>query len=205
MSKAFSTDLCGYPDDGEHPIAGLVAGDMGALYGTTFSGGGPGGAYGTGNNGTVFKLFPSKGGYVQSTLYRFRGGKDGDNPVAGLTVDANGAVFGTTPLGGSTTPSAPRCCGTVFKLTPSRSGYAENILYRFRGTNCGAYTYWSVASAAKGVLFGRCHSGDDASDLPSIFKLTPIGLNSKSNVLYRYHESGPLYIRIPNKARSLIR
>src|ERR1700722_4529319 len=54
-------------------------------------------------------------------LYSFRGGKsDGALPAAGILTDKTGALFGTTQAGGA------KHSGTVFKLTPSGSGYAES-------------------------------------------------------------------------------
>src|SRR5271167_1575781 len=50
-----------------------------------------------------------------TVLHSFTGGSDGSNPAAGLTVDAAGNFYGTTPNGGAG-------YGTVFKLSPSRSG-----------------------------------------------------------------------------------
>src|SRR5438128_1319851 len=75
--------------------------------------------------GTVFKLTPPRPGetgWSETVLYRFAGGADGWSPLAVLTADATGALYGTTLYGG-----VGRCqdnwgfvagCGTVFKLTP---------------------------------------------------------------------------------------
>ena len=45
-------------------------------------------------------------------LYRFTGLSDGGNPLAGLTFDQVGNLYGTTSTGGSTG------AGTVFEITP---------------------------------------------------------------------------------------
>ena len=99
--------------DGSAPRAGLVADGTGALYGTT-----------SGGSGTVFKLTPTESGYAESVLYTLPGGKGGSDPNA-LFIDGTGALYASTCLGG------PHCkrvhgCGTVFKLTPSGSGYAAS-------------------------------------------------------------------------------
>jgi uncharacterized repeat protein (TIGR03803 family) len=60
-------------------------------------------------------------------LYSFKGGEDGALPAAGLTVDKTGALYGTTQSGGT------KNHGTVFKLTPTESGYAESVLHAFAG------------------------------------------------------------------------
>jgi uncharacterized repeat protein (TIGR03803 family) len=98
--------------DGREPFAGLIAGQQGALYGTTIRGG-------TGNGGsgfgTVFKLTPPAKGqtaWKETVLYRFTGGSDGSEPIAGLIADKEGALYGTTEVGGGNNNN-----GTVFKLT----------------------------------------------------------------------------------------
>jgi uncharacterized repeat protein (TIGR03803 family) len=87
---------------------GLVLDQSGNLYGTTSSGG----TYGY---GTVFELSPpaSPGApWTKTVLYRFTGLSDGGNPLAGLTFDQVGNLYGTTSTGGSTG------AGTVFEITP---------------------------------------------------------------------------------------
>src|SRR5947209_12380624 len=60
--------------DACNPVGKLLSSD-GVLYGTTISGG-------TQNHGTVFSLDPSTG--VETVLYSFSGGTDGDSPTGGL-------------------------------------------------------------------------------------------------------------------------
>jgi uncharacterized repeat protein (TIGR03803 family) len=98
-------------DDGNDPTSGVILDKAGAVYGTTMDGGGP---Y---NPGIVYELTPSGDGYVESVLYRFVRGADGDQPYAGLVMDKKGSLYGTTTGGGD-----PKCnrgvgCGTVFRLT----------------------------------------------------------------------------------------
>lgn len=102
----------GRPSDGAHPRGNLIADETGALYGTTVNGGS------ASDNGTVFKLTPSKGRYTESILHRFQGApNDGAQPMAGLIADETGALYGTTFQGGGTPSCQPAGCGTVFKLT----------------------------------------------------------------------------------------
>jgi uncharacterized repeat protein (TIGR03803 family) len=94
-------------NDGASPQSNVVFGNKGSvLYGTTGGGG-------IDLLGTVFKLMPPVpgGGWTETVLYQFQF-SDGSLPVAGLAVNANGALFGTTENGG--TPER----GTVFRLVP---------------------------------------------------------------------------------------
>ena len=88
----------------------MVLDKLGNLYGTTVS-------YGAYGCGTVFKLDTAGN---ETVLYTFTGGADGANPYAGLVLDAQGNIYGTTPHGGSGTCLYGTIdgCGVVFKLTP---------------------------------------------------------------------------------------
>lgn len=101
--------------DGERPEARLSRDPSGTLYGTTSEGG----AY---DAGTVFALTPPSGGatlWTETVLHSFcaRGGKDctdGSYPDAGLNLDAQGNLFGTTNEGGAF--GGGDSGGTVFEL-----------------------------------------------------------------------------------------
>jgi uncharacterized repeat protein (TIGR03803 family) len=87
------------------PAAGVVMDSSGNLYGTTESDG----AYGF---GSVFKLTPSENGWIYTALHDFSGGADGLYPVAGVTLDANGNLYGTAGGGGA------YGYGVVWEITP---------------------------------------------------------------------------------------
>lgn len=96
-------------DDGAYPNGDLVRDNAGNLYGTTFSGG-LGGQYCSSSCGTVFKVTASG---TETVLYKFKGyPNDGENPLAGVAIDPEGNLYGTTEDGGAYD------WGTVFKLTP---------------------------------------------------------------------------------------
>jgi uncharacterized repeat protein (TIGR03803 family) len=78
--------------DGATPQAGLAMDAAGNLYGTTIAGG-------THGNGTVFRLAPPPiqgGPWTETVLYSFGASPDGAAPVAGVTLDAAGNLYGTT-------------------------------------------------------------------------------------------------------------
>jgi uncharacterized repeat protein (TIGR03803 family) len=102
--------------DGIGPAAGLFADAKGNLFGTTIAGGT--GCFAAGC-GTVFKLSPPAAGgnlWTENVVYRFRGGRDGERPAAGLVADKNGVLYGTTERGGTGCDDAG--CGIVFKFVP---------------------------------------------------------------------------------------
>jgi uncharacterized repeat protein (TIGR03803 family) len=89
--------------DGAAPGYGKLIDVGGTLYGTTQNGGD------ARNNGTVYKITTAG---VEKTVYRFKGGKDGANPIASL-VALNGNLSGTTQAGGG-----PASAGTAFMILP---------------------------------------------------------------------------------------
>ncbi|MGO9540264.1 MAG: choice-of-anchor tandem repeat GloVer-containing protein [Terriglobales bacterium] len=102
--------------DGGYPEAGVIRDGKGNLYGTTFFGGlapPPCSSF----CGVVFKVDTTG---VETVLYSFTGGADGENPSAGLMLGKAGDLYGTAGYGGA--DSDPLCqtgigCGVVFKLT----------------------------------------------------------------------------------------
>jgi uncharacterized repeat protein (TIGR03803 family) len=87
-----------YEFDGTHgtaPYGGLLMDAAGNLFGTTYQGG-------ASNLGTVFELAKTGGGYASTpgVLVSFTGA-NGANPAGTLIAGADGALFGTTALGGA--------------------------------------------------------------------------------------------------------
>jgi uncharacterized repeat protein (TIGR03803 family) len=83
--------------DGTWPRAPLIMDAGGGLYGTTYGGG-------RSNQGVVFALSPTTGGWEESVLYSFCAYAsciDGRNPSTGLVMDNAGTLFGTTDSGGT--------------------------------------------------------------------------------------------------------
>ena len=107
--------------DGAWPYSAVTIGPDGAIYGTTFSGGSGGGNCSGPGCGAVFRLTPPATfvrsvscPWTETVLYRFQGGgTDGGNPYGSIVFDANGNIYGTTTIGGSSQ------LGTVYMLTRS--------------------------------------------------------------------------------------
>lgn len=88
-----------------------------------------------------------------NVVHAFNGGQDGEYSTAGLTVDAEGNLYGTT--GGD----GVRTFGTVFKLTHNNSGWTVHTLYNFQGGHDGAVPYAGVAVGPDGNLYGTTTAG----------------------------------------------
>jgi uncharacterized repeat protein (TIGR03803 family) len=152
--------------DGANPVAGLVADNAGGLYDTTLSGPARGG------HGTVFKLTPAGSGYAETVLHSFQGGNDGEYPYAGLLVQ-RGALYGTTSYGGGSRCGAG--CGTVFKLKPTLSGFAESVVYSFQAGSDGVDPWAGLIADEAGELYGTTLQGGSSSFVGTVFKLAPAG------------------------------
>src|SRR5581483_4009427 len=86
--------------DGGQPYKGVTLDSQGNLYGTTVIGGSGGTCAGEGC-GVVYKLTKNGSSWTQSVIYNFTGRNDGYEPGSGLTFDAAGNLYGTTPVGGA--------------------------------------------------------------------------------------------------------
>ncbi len=129
---------------------------------------------------------------VFSVLHNFTGGADGNSPLAGLTMDAGGNLYGTTSIGG-------RGVGTVFKLSYKGSGWIFTPLYAFEGVSDGANPSTGVVIATNGSLYGATEYGGIQScdriygGCGTIYSLTPAAHFSPNlfapwteTVLYRF-------------------
>jgi len=144
----------------------LIFDTAGDLYGTT------GGFNGAGDpasipNGTVFEVLRKPGGgWTCKQIYAFQGGTDdGSVPIAGLTIDAAGNLYGTTDFGGTAN------CGVVFELSPEPGGtWNETILYDFIADSCGSAS--NLVFDNQGNLYGTTIGGGPGGD-GTVFELSP--------------------------------
>jgi uncharacterized repeat protein (TIGR03803 family) len=171
--------------DGAGPIASLVLDAQGNFYGTTSGGGNSGCNYGFPSSsgcGTVFKLDLTG---KETVLYAFTGGDDGGGPAAGLTLDAQGNLYGTTEYGGSANS------GTVFKLDTTGK---ETVLHSFTGAGDGAAPVASLVLDAQGNLYGTTSFGGDLAcayyGQPGCGTVFKVSVTGKETVLHRFTGTG---------------
>ena len=159
--------------DGSGPEAGLIRDSKGDLYGTTSAGGLGEGDLG---NGTVYKLSASG---LETVLYSFKGGTDGQYPEAGLARDSSGNLYGTTFAGGSGNN------GVVFKIG---LGGAETVLHPFSGGSDGAQPQAGITLDASGNIYGTTAAGGlDYGGV--VFELSPAG---QETVLFSFNFFSPV-------------
>jgi uncharacterized repeat protein (TIGR03803 family) len=162
--------------DGLYPYGSLLFDAAGNIYGVTSIGG----TYclDLGGCGTIYKLSPSKSGqWTERVLYNFcsTGNSstcpDGSNPSAGLIMDANGNLYGTT--GGGGTEGA----GVVFRLTPPSvlgEVWTQTVLWTFssspqNGFHPGTGT---LAMDGAGNIYGTTVDGG-ADGIGVVYELRP--------------------------------
>jgi uncharacterized repeat protein (TIGR03803 family) len=157
--------------DGGNPLARVILGPYGALYGTTPFGGNPS-CHDPLGCGTVFKLRPSPTAcktlpcpWTETVLHTFLGSDDGSTPGFGdLLFDQTGNIYGTTSGGGAYGG------GTVYELTPSGGGWTESVLYSFGGGSDGNTPWGGVILDNAGNLYGTTGAGG-LSNAGTVFQL----------------------------------
>lgn len=150
--------------NGAQPCAALTLGNDGNFYGTTETGEGISGIY-----GTVFKVTTNG---TLSTLHTFTGGNDGGNPYAALTLGHDGNFYGTTEAGGAFEGGWGETLGTVFKVTTNGT---LTTLVSFNGTN-GAAPYAGLTLGSDGNFYGTTdESSGNAAGYGTVFRVTTNG------------------------------
>ena len=146
----------GIYSNGANPYGSVTLDGSGNLYGTTFSGG-------TAGNGTVFRI--DKGSSTVTTIASFSGSNGtsyGANPFAGVTLDSDGNIFGTTTAGVSASTY-----GTVYEI--AKGSTKINTIASFNKTN-GASPYAGVTFDGSGNLFGTTASGG-TNNLGTVYEI----------------------------------
>jgi len=158
--------------DGAQPIGELIADRSGNFFGVAQTNGTSSGACpATGACGTVFELSPlPAGAWKRTVLHTFFCEKDGCDPLAGLVMDASGALYGTTYMGG---PSGGDNKGIVYRLSKTAAGkWKYKILYSFLGLPDGQHPRCRLTFDKAGNLYGTTESGGTFT-AGTAFELSP--------------------------------
>jgi uncharacterized repeat protein (TIGR03803 family) len=168
--------------DGQRPVAPVVFGPGGLLYGSAIWGGNVGTQdCNFGGCGVVFTMHPTATAchaalcnWIQNPIYQFASLPDGFEPTGNMAFDPVGNLYGITTYGGNLNcESEETGCGTVFELVRSGSGWSKSTLYLFHGVD-GEFPTGGIVRDSAGVLYGTTADGG-ANDFGTVFALTPSG------------------------------
>jgi uncharacterized repeat protein (TIGR03803 family) len=155
------------------PRGGLTMDAAGNLYGNTTIGG-------SANEGTVFELVPTGGGYAFEVLYTFCTQPlcpDSSNPAADLIVDSFGNLYGTTEGGAYGNPVA-------FKLSPpTGNGWTYTVLSPIPATTSNLNPSALTMDTA-GNLYGTYPAAGSFGG--HVFKLSPGANGYTGTVVYTF-------------------
>jgi uncharacterized repeat protein (TIGR03803 family) len=157
--------------DGANPIGALVQDAQGNLYGTTQTGGSNG-------NGTIFEISSAGSFTVLHNFGPTTGNTDGAQPYAGLTIDANGTLYGVAATGGANGN------GVVFKLVISGGTPQYSVLHTFAALTSsnpninpdGAIPQGALLIGLDGSLYGTTTTGGSGG-AGTVFSITTAGSN----------------------------
>jgi uncharacterized repeat protein (TIGR03803 family) len=145
-------------EDASTPAGNVVFDPSGDLYGATVYGG-------VNGLGAVYELTPIGGGWSERVLYSFDG-PTGSKPMAGLTRDAAGNLYGTTCYGGANNQ------GTVFKLTADGSGHwTKTTLHDFADSE-GTCPFGNLVIDPSGNIYGTTEYGGSRG-IGVVFEIMP--------------------------------
>jgi uncharacterized repeat protein (TIGR03803 family) len=121
---------------------------------------------GSDGRGAAFKVTPSGKLTVLANFVI----SNGDYPIGGLTLGADGNLYGTTNQGGDPNCNLGLGCGTVLKLTPAGK---LTTLFVFPADNSnGSYPGATPIQGSDGNFYGTTSVGLSGSTL---YKMTPTG------------------------------
>ena len=173
-------------NDGQTPGGGDLTFDQsGNIYGTTTNGGG-GICPGQGC-GTVYQLAHSGSGWSERVLHAFNEVGDGEEPYGGVALDAAGNLYGTTLVGGIHNK------GVAYQVSPSGSGWTEQLLYIFDGASDGSGLFSTPVFDRAGNLYATTSSAGPSGG-GSVFVMNQ-SENWSFNLLHPFsgeEEQGPL-------------
>lgn len=152
--------------DGIGPVGAVVLDQGGNVFGATSNGG-------LLNGGTVFKLQQMGGKWTNQVLYSPYG-----YPRGGLVFDSSGNLYGPAFIGGNGQ-------GSIYRLSPSGTGWIETNLYDFTNGSDGGYPWAGLILDPSGNLYGATTSGGSGR-AGTVFQLVNSNGTWTLNTLYDF-------------------
>jgi uncharacterized repeat protein (TIGR03803 family) len=185
------TILYSFPSTGAtNPLGGVILDAMGNLYGSASIGGISSCPSSNVGCGSVYKLIPGESGWTFKTLHYFHWmpkHPDGALPQASLFEDAEHNIYGTTQSGGTID------VGSVFELTPSKSGaYGLSVIGSFDTTgDSGFEPSGGLIRDELGNFYGTTNFGGVTNEqcrfgCGTVFELSPSASGWLLQTLYSF-------------------
>lgn len=162
--------------DGEYTDTDVVMDGAGNLYGTSVQGGAHA-------SGTVWRLSPNGNSWTHTVLYSFTGGSDGGEPYKGVTLDAQGNLYGTAVTGGG--GGCEGGCGVAYKLTNNGGTWTQTVIHQFTGGEDGAGPGARLTVGDDGDLYGMAPTGG-VFGAGTIYKIHPAHGDWKFSVIHAF-------------------
>lgn len=151
--------------NGVFPYGTLAKGSNGKLYGVTSGGGSTG-------HGVLYEYDISTNTYTKKFDFVM---ETGSSPYGGLTLSANGNLYGLTYQGGLTGGQ-----GVLYEYNPATNTYTKKI--DLEQTPDGSYPFGGLTQAANKKLYGMAISGG-TTNAGVLFEIDPV-----SGVFAKRHE-----------------
>jgi len=152
--------------DGSDPIGAVAFDGAGNLYGATYLGG-------KHQSGIVFQIPAPLSRADFHVIHLFNGRDGGLAPQAGVAVDSQGNLYGTTSQGGESEAVCQGAgCGLVYELTPSAGQWTFTVLHDFTGPD-GWYITNPLILDSAGNIFGTSQLGGARNNQGTVFEITP--------------------------------
>lgn len=139
---------------GSNPIASLLMGSNGKIYGSTYTGG-------ANNQGCLFAVDNDGSNFTR--LFDLNGATTGGNPLCKLIEGSDGLLYGMTSIGGTNN------LGTIFKIAKDGTGFQKMADFN---SSAAQPLYGPLVESQPGKFFGMTSSGG-ASNGGTIFSIIP--------------------------------
>jgi uncharacterized repeat protein (TIGR03803 family) len=173
--------------DGAYPVATPVI-SGGNLYGTTIYGGNVTACPLSGKTSPCGTAYEVSAAGVYSVIHDFSNTNDGYFPVAGLTPDGNGNLYGQTTAGFTYGG------GLLFELMPANGAWTERAIHPWGRINDGrpdgSICYGTLVFDAEGNMWGTSLLGGTHGGLGTLFRFFPQDGGFAETSVHGFGDSG---------------
>ncbi len=108
----------------------------------------------------------------------------GAEPLAEVTFDTEGNLYGTTDVGGPNYCRGPNACGVLFKMTTPIQEWNQSVIWDFEQSS-GSSPYGGMTFDASGNIFGVT-TGGGSGDFGTFYEMAESAGSWTHSVLYNF-------------------